>query len=378
MTKFKIPFIYQLHDTFNNPYPIPNKAEFELELDEEIGLLKQKYSPKIDKLLEKSYKLGSVLVGNTLKDKIGKEYTQGILNYIEKIQGHKEYKNKKILEIGCGEGHLLNEIKLKGGEVMGIEPGEEQINKHNTYNIPIIKGFYPHVTLKEKFDIIISYCVLEHIVNPIKFLEPLKKILTPGGRVYIIVPNNLPYIKEGDISPFFHEHWSYFTHISLNNLYKKINTNHTSIEESPVGGLLYSSFSFKNSTTKNDSLNVDNSYYSNFFKLIEENVKNIKSHLATKEIVGIYAPIRIVNYIVNYNIDIKNIRFFDDSTLNHHKYFPDINIRIENFNEFISNPPNKVIIMSKFFGETIKTKIKKNIKRPINIILWEEIFRNNE
>ena len=377
--KFKLPFVYQLHNKPSNHNDIPNSLEFEVENDNSLGLLKQKYSSITDEYLRKAYKLGSVIGGNTLEDEIGDQYTNGVLEYMESILLEDNYENKEVLEIGCGVGYLLNKIKQKKGSVLGVEPGIQGQIASERYGIKVIEGFYPEVDIDDKFDIIVSYCVLEHVPDPYSFLTNLKPLLKPNGKVFIIVPNEKPYIDSGDISTLFHEHWSYFTNNSLKNLYKKAGANSINIECSKYGGLLYSNFSFESDLEKKTnsfSNEIDNSYYNLFLNSTEQNAKKISEYLNGKTDVGVYVPLRIVNYLINHNIDIKNIRFFDDDKYSYGNFFPGINIKIENFNDFIQSPPSRVVIMSNFFEDAIKEKISTAIGQDIEIVLWSEIFKS--
>jgi SAM-dependent methyltransferase len=378
-TKFKLPFVYQLQNTPSNPGNIPNSLEFEIENDENLGLIKQKYSKITDEYLNKAYKLGSVIGGNTLEDEIGDNYTNGVLEYMESILKINEYSGKKVLEIGSGIGYLLSKIKERKGTVLGVEPGEQGQLGAEKFNIPVIQGFYPEVNIDEKFDIIVSYCVLEHVTDPLLFLTKLEPLLKKEGKVFIIVPNESPYIISGDMSTFFHEHWSYFTEKSLKNCLTRVNAVDINIECSKFGGLLFSSFSFNDIETINSRASIskaqeDNSEYSNFLETIEENAKKINSYLKDIENVGVYVPLRIVNYLINYGIDVGKVRFFDDDQYSYDKFFPGIDVKIENFDDFIKNPPSQVLIMSYFFEDIIISKINKANVKDVKIISWSQIF----
>ena len=45
--------------------------------------------------------------------------------------------------------------------------------------------------LKEKFDIVTAHQVLEHVENPMKFMNQILKILKPGGILHLEIPNQL-------------------------------------------------------------------------------------------------------------------------------------------------------------------------------------------
>ena len=55
--------------------------------------------------------------------------------------------------------------------------------------IPILESEFKEI--EEKFDIITAHQVLEHVENPITFINQILRILRPGGILHLEVPNNL-------------------------------------------------------------------------------------------------------------------------------------------------------------------------------------------
>lgn len=97
---------------------------------------------------------------------------------------------KRILDYGCGTGDFLLYAKEKGYDVYGVEPNKKAIaiakkklgNKNVTAN--------SLSEIKQKFDIITLWHVLEHIPNLLQFIQELKNHLEKGGRIFIAVPNH--------------------------------------------------------------------------------------------------------------------------------------------------------------------------------------------
>jgi 2-polyprenyl-3-methyl-5-hydroxy-6-metoxy-1,4-benzoquinol methylase len=52
---------------------------------------------------------------------------------------------------------------------------------------------------ENKYDVVCSFQVLEHIANPRSYLINSLKVLKDGGKLIIAVPNNNPYIFKHDI-----------------------------------------------------------------------------------------------------------------------------------------------------------------------------------
>jgi SAM-dependent methyltransferase len=97
----------------------------------------------------------------------------------------------EMAEIGCGHGLLQLQIeKAYGREVMGFDLNEialkqnvSQRSRINCYDI-----YQKDSTLREKFDLIFLFDVLEHIADEDGFLNALLHHLAPGGRLVVNVP----------------------------------------------------------------------------------------------------------------------------------------------------------------------------------------------
>ena len=100
-------------------------------------------------------------------------------------------KNKNILEIGSGYGFFLERMTRLGYKITGIELTEEKIRISKR----ISKARVLDYDLTErnpdigKFDAIVMFHVLEHIINPVLFLKKIKELLKTKGKLIIEVPN---------------------------------------------------------------------------------------------------------------------------------------------------------------------------------------------
>ncbi len=109
------------------------------------------------------------------------------------IQSLVSRKAKKILDIGCGAGVLGKELKSRQKcYVAGIEYAPEAANKAETVLDRVYMGdavkIMPEIQ-EYSFDTIIMADFLEHIANPEKILSEVKRILIPGGRLVLSIPN---------------------------------------------------------------------------------------------------------------------------------------------------------------------------------------------
>ncbi|MEN9341792.1 MAG: hypothetical protein RIQ54_48 [Candidatus Parcubacteria bacterium] len=114
----------------------------------------------------------------------------------------------KLLDIGCGTGEFLMHCKQRGFEVCGIDIAARNIQEiKRRYGISqvyqgTIKDFVAQHT-QAKFDIITFFEIVEHLADPIDFLNDVKKILNPGGYIVVSVPNAARFggLKEKEENP---------------------------------------------------------------------------------------------------------------------------------------------------------------------------------
>jgi 2-polyprenyl-3-methyl-5-hydroxy-6-metoxy-1,4-benzoquinol methylase len=124
-----------------------------------------------------------------------------------------------LLEIGSGSGAFLSLANSQLKRVVGIELDK----KSQVYMKQ--KGLEVYEDLKsvenQKFDIIVMFHVLEHILQPAEFLDQIKEKLSSNGKIVIEVPNiddalcSLYDIEEFKDFYFCIAHVSYFSNNTL-------------------------------------------------------------------------------------------------------------------------------------------------------------------
>lgn len=103
---------------------------------------------------------------------------------------------KTILDVGCSEGYLGRELKEKGNMVTGIEISGPAADKAKDVLDRVIIGNIEEDSFTwppEKYDIIICADLLEHLFEPKRTLEKMRKLLAPKGRLIISLPNIANY-----------------------------------------------------------------------------------------------------------------------------------------------------------------------------------------
>ena len=100
----------------------------------------------------------------------------------------------RLLDIGCGTGAFLNMMKETGWAVTGLEPEVNARKKAlELYNIQPAEPEKLFGLEPASFDAITLWHVLEHVHDLHNYMQQINKLLAPGGKLFIAVPNYTSY-----------------------------------------------------------------------------------------------------------------------------------------------------------------------------------------
>ncbi|MBI3511267.1 MAG: class I SAM-dependent methyltransferase [Bacteroidetes bacterium] len=147
-----------------------------------------------------------------------------------------------LLDVGCGGGAFIHQLLSKKKiTAIGIDTNSKAIAAanamhENTFIVSDI-GTLP-AKHKNSFDVITCFQVLEHIWEPLSFLEQLLSFLKKKGTLIIAVPNNHPYLYEHDMMHTLNlppHHAGLWNEHSLGFLQKLFPLEKISSEIQPIG-----------------------------------------------------------------------------------------------------------------------------------------------
>lgn len=151
----------------------------------------------------------------------------------------------RVLDVGCGRGVILTPLADKGLEVHGVE-----VNEHASAGADSRASIRIAPDLGEAgyddgyFDEVIVWHVLEHLPDPGATLAEIHRILRPGGRVIIAVPNFASAQARWSGAAWFHldlpRHLHHFPLPALEQLltdsgFEVTSRHHFSLRQNPFG-----------------------------------------------------------------------------------------------------------------------------------------------
>ena len=114
------------------------------------------------------------------------------LDYLSLVRGQIGAGNgekPRLLDVGCAYGYVLEMGKILGYESSGVEvsPAAEFAQSRG---LPVFKGQLHEAKFQDEyFDLVTMIDVIEHLPDPVAFLNDVFRILKPGGQLLILTPN---------------------------------------------------------------------------------------------------------------------------------------------------------------------------------------------
>ena len=364
----------------------------------ELNKKERKYRLKVgidldNKLVSINKPLSSKMMFNDnypYRSSMSKTMIQSFKNLAKIIK--KEFKPKKILEIGSNDGSFIKNFSKK--ITIGIEPcsNVEKITKKNGYDT--YPDYWDKKTAEKilsksgKIDLIYSANTISHIEDLDEVFKSINILLKDNGIVILEDPSLLECLKRNTYDQFYNEHIYVFSLIGIENVLKKHNLKVFNVQNLKIHGGSNRYFIKKiNHLTKiNPSVKINRdkeikyglnklSSYNSFARRVQKSKKKLKDLFKMikskkKTVVG-YGVTAKSTTILNYCKIGKNyISYFLDTTLDkQNKYTPGTKIPIYKY-ESINNKNIDFIFLGAWnFKDEIFKKEKKFIKEGGKFIM---------
>jgi SAM-dependent methyltransferase len=96
----------------------------------------------------------------------------------------------RLLDVGCGPGRLLQELRGQGWEVYGVDFSSVAVSRAQSVGLNVKEGDLLTAGFESNFfDVVIFSHSLEHVYDPVATLQEARRVLKPGGWVLLYLPN---------------------------------------------------------------------------------------------------------------------------------------------------------------------------------------------
>jgi 2-polyprenyl-3-methyl-5-hydroxy-6-metoxy-1,4-benzoquinol methylase len=104
----------------------------------------------------------------------------------------------RVLEVGCGVGDFVEWLQNnKNAEAVGLELNVNAAEKAQSLGRSVMAKSINEMAHIERgmFDVVCSFQVLEHVVNPNDFIHQSLQLIKQGGKLIVCVPNDNSFLK---------------------------------------------------------------------------------------------------------------------------------------------------------------------------------------
>jgi len=129
-----------------------------------------------------------------------------------------------IVELGSNDGYLLQHFLELGQHVLGIEPAANVAKTARARGIPTLTAFFGTETARQvisehgRADLIVANNVLAQVPQLNDFVAGMACLLGPEGVATIEVPHIERLIVENQFDTIYHEHFSYFSLVTVKRI----------------------------------------------------------------------------------------------------------------------------------------------------------------
>jgi len=188
-----------------------------------------------------------------------------------------------IVEIASNDGYLLQYFKEKNIPVLGVEPTANTAEVARGKGIESINDFFGTRLAKEmaakniKADLLLGNNVLAHVPDIVDFVAGMKMVLNESGIITMEFPHLMQLIDNNQFDTIYHEHFSYISFYTVNQIFKSQDLELFDVDEIPTHGGSIRIYAKHKNDSRPISFNVqallekekqkgmlDSGYYSNF------------------------------------------------------------------------------------------------------------------
>jgi hypothetical protein len=148
----------------------------------------------------------------------------------------------KVVEVASNDGYLLQYFVDRGVPVLGIEPARNVAMVARSRGIPTRADFFGEATARTlrreglRANLLIGNNVLAHVPNLNDFVKGLKILLADRGVITMEFPHLMKLCDECQVDTIYHEHFSYFSFLTVEKIFAAHGLTLFDVEELPTHG----------------------------------------------------------------------------------------------------------------------------------------------
>lgn len=291
--------------------------------------------------------------------------------------------NDMVVDVGGNDGTLLKNFLNHGIRTLNVEPADNIAKISEEAGIETVVDYFNEETARRigekmgKTKVIIGTNVFTHIDDLDSFLKGVDVLLDGNGVLVVEVYYLGDLIQHKSFDIVYHEHLSYFTAYSLDQLFKRYNLHLFDVKKIPVHGGSLRVFvskpgAYEKSASVDEMINLERNSgltsleaYANFadnVALIKQNVLSLIEKLKSegKRIVGYGAPAKSTTLLNYFGIGKEILEYIvDKSPLKQNRYTPGTHIPIYPPEKLLEDKPDYVLILAwNIADEIIKQQSK--------------------
>jgi SAM-dependent methyltransferase len=147
-----------------------------------------------------------------------------------------------VVEVASNDGYLLQHFVRQRIPVLGIEPAANVAKVAVEKGVPTLTKFFNPETAREvaathrRPDLVCGANVLAQVPDPNEFVKALKILLDPRGVITLEFPHLMKLMQENQFDTIYHEHFSYFSWLSVERIFTNQGLTLFDVEELPTHG----------------------------------------------------------------------------------------------------------------------------------------------
>ena len=147
-----------------------------------------------------------------------------------------------VIEVASNDGYLLQFFDRHGVRVLGIEPAANVAEVAAEKGVPTLVQFFGTETARRlasegtTADLLIANNVLAHVPNVNDFVNGLRLLLEPDGVITVEFPHLLRLMKGNQFDTIYHEHFSYFSLLTVERIFAVHGLKLFDVDELPTHG----------------------------------------------------------------------------------------------------------------------------------------------